>query len=102
MEGICLFWKKLLNSLEGKSAGGFSVKQVNEPKPLVKRRPQETDFGTKVKKLGQCFNLWGNLWRNWYIYPIIVPDQLTHHLKVVRLVTCRAAFLARPGKFSGP
>ena len=41
-EGICLFWKKLLNSPEGKSAGGFSVKQVNKPKQLIEAAGQET------------------------------------------------------------
>ena len=41
-EGICLFWKKLLNSPEGKSAGGFSVKQVNKPKLLIEAADQET------------------------------------------------------------
>ena len=77
------------------------ISQNNLLRPLVKGMPQETDFGTKVEKLGQCFNLWRNLWKNWYIHPIIVAHQLTDHSKVDRLVTCRGAFLKRPEKFSG-
>ena len=96
------YWIRLKERVLVVSVLSSLISQNNLLRPLVKRRPHETDFGTKVKNPRQCFILWRNLWRNWYVHPIIVPHQLIDHLEVVRLATCRGAFLERPGKFSGP
>ena len=60
-ERICLFWS--LNLPEGKSAGGFSYRNVKKQKKKQRNKTlmevagqESVVLAAKVEKLGQCLN----------------------------------------------